>query len=270
MSAHYYQRLFLYAFFVGLAFRLFFVVNFPAINNGDTTFYAEIARTWLNHSVYGQMIDGVPTPTYTRLPGYPALLAAVFTLFGDNQYVPVLLIQTLADLGSCFLIAALVFAMIGEGAALAALWVSILCPFTANYAAVALTETLSIFFTSLALWAAVKGIISFEGEKQWGGKWWLLCGFGIGGATLFRPDGIMLLMALWGFFCWQLIRSHCKLKILLAGMATTVIVAGMLFPWTLRNWLIFNEFQPLAPRYFERSKPKETHEALSVTDKQIM
>ena len=53
-------------------------------------------------------------------------------------------------------------------------------------------------------------------------------------------------------------------------MATTVIVAGMLFPWTLRNWLIFNEFQPLAPRYFERSKPKETHEALSVTDKQIM
>src|SRR5262245_25803833 len=246
MSTHYHWRVFVCAFFAGLAFRLFFVANSPIINNGDTVFYADIARTWLEHGIYGQMIDGIPTPTYTRLPGYPALLAAVFTLFGNNHYVPVLLIQTLADLGSCFLIAALVFAMIGEGAALAAVWVSILCPFTATYAAVALTETMSVFFTSLALWSAVNGLISCEGLKHWRAKWWLLCGFGVGGATLFRPDGIILLMALWGFLGWQLLRSHGKTKILLAGVVTTAIVAAILAPWTLRNWLIFDEFEPLA------------------------
>src|SRR5215510_15462670 len=98
MSMHYHWRVFVYAFFAGLAFRLFLVATSPIINNGDTVLYADIARTWLEHGIYGQMIEGVPMPTYTRLPGYPALLAAVFTLFGKNHYVPVLLIQTLADL----------------------------------------------------------------------------------------------------------------------------------------------------------------------------
>jgi len=35
--------------------------------------------------------------------------------------------------------------------ALAALWLAALCPFTANYTAVVLTETLVTFFTALAL-----------------------------------------------------------------------------------------------------------------------
>src|SRR5262249_27045099 len=146
--------------------------------------------------VYGRMIKGTPTPTYIRLPGYPAFLAAVFTLFGPNHYLPVLLIQTLVDVGACLLIAALAWAMLGEGAALGALWVAVLCPFTANYAAVALTETVSIFCPSLALWAAVKGLLACKKPPQWGAKWWVLCGLGIGSATLFRPDGILLLLAL--------------------------------------------------------------------------
>src|SRR5215475_2967072 len=96
-------RLLLAACFVGLAVRLCFVATVPVINDDDTLFYAEIARTWLDHGVYGQMIDGVPTPTYVRLPGYPAFLTVVFTLFGNDQYVPVLLLQTLVDVGACFL-----------------------------------------------------------------------------------------------------------------------------------------------------------------------
>jgi 4-amino-4-deoxy-L-arabinose transferase-like glycosyltransferase len=249
MSSRPSWRLLLSACFVGLAVRLCFVATVPVINDDDTLFYAEIAQTWLNHGVYGQMIEGIPMPTYVRLPGYPAFLAVVFTLFGPNHYGPVLLIQALVDVGTCFLIAALALAMIGEGAALGALWVSVLCPFTANYAAVALTETVSVFLTSLALWSAVQGLLSLAGPTQWGATWWLLCGLGIGGATLFRPDGILLLMALWGFLGWQLVRSRGKSKILLAGMVTAGVVATMLAPWTIRNWVVFHEFEPLAPRY---------------------
>ena len=120
------RRFYLYALLAGFVFRLFFIVHFPVTTDDDTVFYAEIAKTWVDHGTYGQMEDGVPKPTYTRLPGYPAFLAAVFFVFGDGQYLPVLLIQTLFDLGSCLLITALARAMFGEGAALTALWASIL------------------------------------------------------------------------------------------------------------------------------------------------
>ncbi len=243
------RRFYLYALLAGFVFRLFFIVHFPVTTDDDTVFYAEIAKTWVDHGTYGQMEDGIPKPTYTRLPGYPAFLAAVFFVFGDSQYLPVLLIQTLFDLGSCLLITALARAMFGEGVALTALWASILCPFTANYAAVALTETLSIFFTTLTLWSAVKGILVLEETRNWGTKWWLLCGFGIAGATLFRPDGIMLFMVLGIFLCWRLVRSYHKTQIFLAGALVTMVVAGALAPWTWRNWMVFQEFQPLAPRY---------------------
>jgi 4-amino-4-deoxy-L-arabinose transferase-like glycosyltransferase len=249
MNTLHHRRLYLYALLAGFVFRIFFIAHFPVIDDDDTDLYAEIAKTWLDHGTYGQMEDGIPKPTYTRLPGYPAFLAAVFFVFGDGQYFPVLLIQTLFDLGSCLLIAALALAMFGEGAALTALWISVLCPFTANYAAVALTETLSIFFTALALWSAVKGSLVFEEIRNWGTKWWLLCGFGIAGATLFRPDGIMLLMVLCALLGWQLVRSQHKTRILLAGAMTAVVVTGILAPWAWRNWLVFQEFQPLAPRY---------------------
>lgn len=243
------HRRFFYAFLTGLLLRLFFVVHFPVVDDPDTAFYAEIARTWLAHGVYGSEEAGIPTPTYIRLPGYPAFLAAVFAIFGNDQYLPVLLIQTLVDLGSCFLIAAIAWEIIGEEAAFGAFLVSMLCPFTANYAAVALTETLSIFFTSLALWSAVKGIRVFKQTEDWGIKWWILCGVGISAATLFRPDGIILLITVWVFLFWKLFQNKGKRKILVACAVTTVMVTGVLTPWTWRNWVVFHEFQPLAPRY---------------------
>lgn len=246
---NHYRRFFLYALIIGLLFRLFFVYHFSVIGNGDTEFYTEIAKTWLHHGTYGQMIDGIPTPTYTRLPGYPAFLAAIFFIFGDDQYFPVLLIQTLFDIGSCLLIFAITFAMFGEGTALLALWISALCPFTANYTAVALTETLSIFFTAIALWSTINGIIAIEKTKNWEIKWWIVCGFGIAGATLFRPDGIMLLMVLCVYLCLRMVRSQRRTRIILASITTILIVIGSLTPWAWRNWLVFHEFQPLAPRY---------------------
>ena len=140
--------------------------------------------------------------------------------------------------------------MMGEGAALAVLLLAALCPFTAQYAAVALTETWSIFFTALALWAAVRGDGVLREGRGGGLRWWLTCGLAIGAATLLRPDGIMLAMAVGPYLAWRLWRGTQKRQVLTAGTATALVVALMLAPWIARNWVAFHEFQPLAPRSF--------------------
>ena len=137
--------------------------------------YGDIAKNWLHHGVYG--LTGAPEllPTYIRLPGYPAFLAAIFAIFGMEHYRAVLVVQLFVDIGTCFLIADIARRLISERAAKAAFLLAALCPFLANYAAAALTETLEIFFTALALDLAIVGLHPSRTSSPWVG-----CGLAIG------------------------------------------------------------------------------------------
>src|ERR1700722_8282721 len=150
-------RFFLTASLAGLALRLLLVVYFPAVAD-DSRFYADIATNWLRHGVYGITNSGVIAPTFARLPGYPAFLAAVFSLFGVGNFRAALLLQVLFDLATCFLIADLARRLFSERGAQVAFLLATLCPFLANYAAAALTETLETFFTALAFDLAFRGL----------------------------------------------------------------------------------------------------------------
>jgi hypothetical protein len=134
------------------------------------------------------------------------------------------------------------------------------CPFLANYAAAALTETLEIFFTALALDMVFRAL-GIGGALPKSLLPWLGCGFSIGAAILLRPDGGILLAAVGGYLLWLLFKSVRSAKTTNPGTclaARTVIVAGLLvaagalsplIPWTLRNLHTLHRFQPLAPRY---------------------
>src|ERR1700733_4103210 len=142
------------AVLAGLALRVFFVLRFPVTESGDAPFYIELAWNWLKKGVYGFPVNGQLTPVDMRVPGYPAFLAAVFT-FAGNSPRAVMLAQAAMDMATCFLIALIAARLAPEAArrrvALAGLWLAALCPFTANYTAVVLTETLTIFLTTLAI-----------------------------------------------------------------------------------------------------------------------
>src|SRR5580692_2664130 len=141
----------------GLALRVFFIWRFP-FYSGDTKFYEELARNWLDHGVYGLYVGGALTAVDMRVPGYPAFLAAIYFAMGRSARA-VMAAQALLDLATCVVVALLAArlmpvsrrAMVGT----AALWMAALCPFTADYTAVVLTETLAIFFTTLAVWVFV-------------------------------------------------------------------------------------------------------------------
>ena len=252
-------RFFAWASLAGLGLRVLLVAHFPGVTD-DSRFYANIAENWLQHGVYGITNSGVVVPTLSRLPGYPAFLAAIFALFGMGNFRAVLLVQVLFDLATCFLIADLARRLFSERAAQAAFLLAALCPFLANYAAAALTETLEIFFTVLALDLAFRGLAVGETEtraplpRARPNVVWLGCGLSVGAAILLRPDGGILLAAIGGYLLWLLLRM---LRID-RGRARTIFWAGVLLgagatapliPWTLRNLHTLHRFEPLAPRY---------------------
>jgi 4-amino-4-deoxy-L-arabinose transferase-like glycosyltransferase len=246
----------------GLALRLCFFVYFPMVTD-DSRVYADLATNWLQHGVYGQTQSGQQEikviPADTRLPGYPAFLAAIFWLFGPGNLKAVLLKQILVDLVTCLIVADLARRAVSERAARIAFALTALCPFLANYTAAELTETLSIFFTAIALDCAVAALNRMHDAGSGTGirKLWAAAGAAIAACILLRPDG-GLLLATFGFYLAVLAGKHLFAKnalkknladVLIAGIIVAAVALAPLAPWTIRNFRTFHRFQPLAPRY---------------------
>jgi 4-amino-4-deoxy-L-arabinose transferase-like glycosyltransferase len=269
-------RFFLAASLAALALRLLFVLHFPAVVD-DSRLYADIAENWLQHGVYGITDSSHVVPTLSRLPGYPAFLAAIFAVFGWSNFRAVLLIQVLFDLGTCFLVADLARRVFSERAAQAAFLLAALCPFLANYASAALTETLEIFFTALALDLAVCGLATLRPDRgpdmghdldsgsTSAAATWLGCGLSIAACILLRPDGGILFAAIGGYWLLFFLRhivvrqaggsrpAPRVLPLLRVGVILAIGAFAPLVPWTLRNLHTLHRFQPLAPRYATES-----------------
>jgi 4-amino-4-deoxy-L-arabinose transferase-like glycosyltransferase len=268
-------RFFVAASLAALGLRLLLVLRFPGVVD-DSRFYADIATNWLLHGVYGITNSGVIVPTLSRLPGYPAFLAAIFAIFGTGNFRAVLLVQVLFDLATCFLIADMARRLFSMRAAQAAFLLAALCPFLANYAAAALTETLEIFFTTLALNLVFRGLRVGEDTASSPASSatssaqpfiWIGCGLSVGAAILLRPDGGILLAAVGGYLLWLLARGLVRREseaqisrrsasrifaprtIVWAGMMVAAGALTPLVPWTLRNLHTLHRFEPLAPRY---------------------
>jgi 4-amino-4-deoxy-L-arabinose transferase-like glycosyltransferase len=243
-------RFFLFATLAAVALRLLFIFRFPGVTS-DSFVYGDIAKNWLQHGIYGLGGGDGITPTYIRLPGYPAFLAAVFAIFGMEHYRAVLVLQMFVDIGTCFLVADLARRLISLQATRFAFLLVALCPFLANYVANALTETLEIFFTVLALDFAIMGLDTLHDSSA---RPWLGCGLAVGAAVLLRPDGGLLLVAILAYLIVAPLVQRPRAgapapHVFRASLILVVVSLASLVPWTLRNLHTLHEFQPLAPRY---------------------
>ena len=253
------------ALVTGAALRLFFVLKFPA-GSGDTVIYDQLATNWLRHAKYAMDVGGQPVSVDIRMPGYPAFLAIVYALTGHTGEAArraVMFAQIFVDLLSCLLIAALAallatrfFGAKAPGRAfLVALWLAAVCPFTANYVAVPLTETWAIFFSTLAMLFLVSVIApdgsqlppplrSSSPDSFWLAAW---AGFVVGLGTLFRPETPLLLLTAFVVLAIALLRQGQWRRLILTVAIMSISAAAPLLPWTIRNAVSLHEFQPLAP-----------------------
>jgi hypothetical protein len=243
-------RFFLYAGLAALALRLFFVFRFPHVT-ADSTLYAALAKNWLLYGVYGiSAQDHVITPSVVRLPGYPAFLALVFAIFGLDHYRAVFVVQVVVEIGTCLVVADVARRCISEHAAKVAFVLTALCPFLAQYSAAALTETLEVFFTALAMDFAVIGLNNLERDVL---RPWLACGACVGACTLLRPDGGILLAAIGvylGLLVLRILRTGgSALPVAKAGVWIACCALAPLVVWGLRNYHTLHRLEFLAPRY---------------------
>jgi hypothetical protein len=243
------RRFFIAATAAGILLRLIFIFRFPGVTT-DSFIYGDIAKNWLQHGMYGISSDEGVLPTYIRLPGYPAFLAAIFAIFGVEHYRAALVVQMFVDIGACFVIAGIARRVVGARASKAAFLLAAICPFTANYAACALTETLEIFVTALALHFALVGM---DSARLGNVRAWIGCGVATAAAILIRPDGGILLAAILLFLAFHWLRAfrhgNIGMPFARAALIVGLVSIGPLVPWTLRNLRTMHTFQPLAPRY---------------------
>ena len=253
----------------GLCLRLFFVLKYPA-NSGDTVLYEQMATNLLKHHAYAMDVGGLVTPVDLRMPGYPAFLALVYLLTGKTgaaAHIWVMLGQVVVDLAGCVAITFLAMGLLAlaDGSArqmpviIGGLWLAALCPFTANYTAVVLTETIAIFLTAVALVFLVGLTVSgdeliFPVERRpWEWKndftfWAIPFGLVVGVGTLFRPEAPLLLIAALianGFVLLPRRKVRQWIFIALYSGAACVLP---LAPWAVRNAMTLHKVQFLAPK----------------------
>jgi len=258
-----------YPLLAGVCLRMVMVLKFPA-GAGDTVIYEQLATNWLKHGKYAMDIGGQAVPVDLRMPGYSAFLAVVYALTGrtgESARLAVMLAQVVVDLVGCLVIATLAALLVSlcsrqanRGRAfLAALWLAALCPFTANYVAVPLTEVWATFLTAVALVILVVLAAEVRGEgREWPRRDWMsgrgywrwaaLAGFVVGLGTLFRPEAPLLLgtsLVLLGTWMWW--RGETKRFVSTAALMACACVVP-LAPWIARNAVSLHEFQPLAPK----------------------
>jgi len=254
----------------GLGLRLFFVLKYPMVSGGDTPLYEQMAINWLQHHVYAMTVDGALTPVDLRMPGYPAFLTVVYAITGrtgPDARIYAMLAQVVVDLCTCLEIAALAASLAllrpnpvaSRRVFIVTLWIAALCPFTANYVAVPMTEVFAGFFTAAALVSSIALVWNACGgtgapfRSAWAARHAesilaLTSGFLIGMGTLFRPETPLLLLVVWILLAFIWLRKRRFLfwlqLIVLSGLGCAVPLA----PWAVRNLATLHEVQFLAPK----------------------
>ena len=138
-----------------------------------------------------------------------------------------------------------------------ALWLAVLCPFTANYTAVPLTEVFACFWTALAcavLLIALRRVnkpdFLVRGSQCRGVEYAAAAaGLFAGMGALFRPETPLLLFTaaiVLGALLFSR-REFARWFLALAAMLLGCLI--ILSPWALRNWRTFREVQFLNPKY---------------------
>jgi hypothetical protein len=254
----------------GLVLRLLFIY-FPRPGDDDTIDYLQMGHNLFHFGIYGTGTGDDLGPSTYRLPAYPIFLATfefLFARFWPNTWlIAVYLFQTVADLASGLFLAAFARRHLSDRAAEVALALAMLCPFTAAYAGIAMTECFSVFAIALGLYAAGRALAAqASGRSDFPAL--ILAGLASAFAALLRPDGIVLFASIGLALFLYSLRSRSvarpaspafpsfALRRNLAAISVFCTAALLpLVPWTVRNWQVFHIFQPLAPRYGDPGEP---------------
>lgn len=219
-------------FVLGALVRVGFALWAPGVPLSDGLFYHILASLLAETGSYVNL-DG--SPAIRWMPGWPALLAALYQLFGLSSKVG-MLACALLDAGTAAVTTALGIRLFGltvgrVSGLLYALW-----PGLVYYSGNLFSEPLfNLLFVSTLL------LLSFGREGLPRPRLELAAGLCFGLAAYVKSEPLALAPAL-SLAIWRL---DPRPAVFLRRSAALIGVAGLLLaPWTIRNWLTFERFIP--------------------------
>jgi 4-amino-4-deoxy-L-arabinose transferase-like glycosyltransferase len=228
-------RIGLIVFVLAFAIRAAVMALTPAPPlHGDMVTYEGIAVNLVEgkwHFGWGE------EPSAHREPIYPLFLAAIYKVFG-HSHAAVHWVQALVGAGTCVLAVVLASYVVKSVAAplLCGLMAAVYPPFVLQPQTI-LSESLGTFLLLLAMTVVVRG---WSQERRslviWGG-------FFLGLATLTRAASLLyvpMLAVVSIAFKWG--RRTIGIR---GTVAMCAVFLGVLFPWTVRNYVVFDRFIPV-------------------------
>ncbi len=203
-----------------------FVTPLSSTFLSDARSYTIIAKSILDHGVYGY--GG--RPSAFRPPLYPAMLAAIFAVTGEDYRMVRIVQSVLGTLGCLAIFGLGTILFEGRTGVLAGLGVSVF-PYLVYYNSEIMTETLSFFLTTVAVFLTVA---AWKRRTQYSS---LFAGFAWGLACLCRPTAQIFVLGIGGAALWFLFRRE---HVLFWRFTVIAFVAALVqVPWMIRNSLLF-------------------------------
>lgn len=216
---------------VALLVRIIAVIFWPQ-SAPDTDRYDNTALNLISGKGFSS--NGL-TLTADSAPLYPLFLAGIYKIWGHNLVV-VRIIQAVIDTITCLLIYLLAIRVFARRKlARLALLISVFYPSLVASTTFILTETL---YTSLLTASVLCMVLSLSKESWFG---YIFAGILLGIATLCRPT--TLLFPFFLIFGLTLTKSGKKV---IGGMIICLMMVMTIAPWTVRNYIVFGRFLPVA------------------------
>jgi 4-amino-4-deoxy-L-arabinose transferase-like glycosyltransferase len=196
-----------------------------------------VASSLVHGLGFSSPFGGATGPTAIVAPGYPALVAAVFLIFGTYttaSAIAIMLLQVLVSLLTIWLMMQVATAMLDARSALlaGAFWA----------VSLPLLWIPTIFWeTSLSACVLVLAIaLALRCRRTPTKSMWIVLGAGCSLAALINPALLLSLLAIMGWVAYQTRRSGWSRPLL--GLFALLVVFA---PWPIRNAMRFHAFIPL-------------------------
>ena len=212
---------FMFALFIRLTYAWFFI-DLDSLVLEDQMMYIQLGKILANTGYFLQDTGNGFIPVTERLPGYPALLSLIYTVFGQEN-IAVVLVQIVIDSLTCVVIALIAEIVVPSGFIIAGI-VAALNLNMVILSGMILTDTLFLFLFSLFI------LLVFYYIKNPSSLKLILLSFVLCTSILVRPVSyylvFLLLLLLIVFFIWKKVAFKKIIYSLFLYIIPFVIIFG--------------------------------------------
>lgn len=231
---------------VALFLRLGFIFGTKSYIHPETVEAGVIAHALISGKGFSLATPGSQEyhPTAIQAPVFPLVLAGLYSLFGENDlaYLTLAILQTLLSIWLCYLIYCIGTLVLDKKTGLLAMGFAAFYPIFIIYSGRITNTMISIVTVAWFIYLFLKFILCKESSRSrntFGNG--VLLGVSAGLAILAEP--IMLGFIILCFAGYIFIKIQNKTFHFL--FIAILVAAAVVLPWTIRNYLVFQNFIPV-------------------------